>query len=69
MLRYELRGPAAWLTIDRPDKLNAMTRAFFGELAGRPRTADADARGALRRDSRAPGAASRSAATSRGSAT
>jgi enoyl-CoA hydratase/carnithine racemase len=32
MLRYDVRGPAAWLTIDRPDKLNAMTRGFFGEL-------------------------------------
>ena len=43
MLRYELRGPAAWLTIDRPDKLNAMTRAFFGELQERLDRADADA--------------------------
>jgi len=32
MLRYEARGAVAWCTIDRPDKLNAMTRAFFGEL-------------------------------------
>src|SRR3954447_3386015 len=33
MLRSDFRPPVAWLTIDRPDKLNAMTRAFFGELA------------------------------------
>jgi enoyl-CoA hydratase/carnithine racemase len=32
MLTYETRGPVAWCTIDRPEKLNAMTRAFFGEL-------------------------------------
>ena len=43
MLRYELRGPAAWLTIDRPDKLNAMTRAFFGELRDALGRVDTDA--------------------------
>jgi enoyl-CoA hydratase/carnithine racemase len=32
MLTLEVRGALAWLTIDRPDKLNAMTRGFFGEL-------------------------------------
>ena len=32
MLTYAVREDAAWLTIDRPDKLNAMTRGFFGEL-------------------------------------
>lgn len=42
MLRYGVRGSAAWLTIDRPEKLNAMTRAFFGELRERLATADAD---------------------------
>ena len=42
MLRYEVRGRAAWLTIDRPEKLNAMTRAFFGELREALVAADAD---------------------------
>lgn len=32
MLRYEVRDAIAWCTIDRPEKLNAMTRGFFGEL-------------------------------------
>jgi enoyl-CoA hydratase/carnithine racemase len=42
MLRYEARGHAAWLTIDRPEKLNALTRAFFGELADALSIADGD---------------------------
>ena len=42
MLRYEVRGTAAWLTIDRPEKLNAMTRVFFGELEEALASADAD---------------------------
>jgi enoyl-CoA hydratase/carnithine racemase len=32
VLTYEARDAVAWLTLDRPEKLNAMTRAFFGEL-------------------------------------
>ena len=32
MLRYEVRAPVAQLILDRPEKLNAMTRAFWGEL-------------------------------------
>jgi enoyl-CoA hydratase/carnithine racemase len=32
VLGYEVEGSIAWATIDRPDKLNAMTRAFWGEL-------------------------------------
>jgi enoyl-CoA hydratase/carnithine racemase len=32
MLRYEVRDAIAWCAIDRPDKLNAMSPAFFGEL-------------------------------------
>ncbi len=32
MLTYEVDGPVAWATLDRANKLNAMTRAFWGEL-------------------------------------
>jgi enoyl-CoA hydratase/carnithine racemase len=32
MLNYEVEGPVAWATLDRADKLNAMSRAFWGEL-------------------------------------
>ncbi len=32
MLTYEVRGAAAWVMLDRPEKLNAMTREFWGEL-------------------------------------
>ena len=32
MLTYEVDGAVAWATIDRPDKLNAMTRDFWREL-------------------------------------
>ena len=39
MLRSNVRAPVAWLTLDRPEKLNAMTRAFFGELRGGARRA------------------------------
>jgi enoyl-CoA hydratase/carnithine racemase len=42
MLRYEVRGPVAWLTLDRPEKLNAMTRGFFGELGEALEAATAD---------------------------
>jgi enoyl-CoA hydratase/carnithine racemase len=42
MLRDEVRGQAAWLTIDRPAKLNAMTRSFFGELGEALARADTD---------------------------
>jgi enoyl-CoA hydratase/carnithine racemase len=34
MLTYEVDGPVAWATIDRPDKLGAMTRDFWDELTG-----------------------------------
>ena len=42
MLAYDVRGSAAWLTLDRPEKLNAMTRAFWGELEDALERAAAD---------------------------
>ncbi|MHB1539660.1 MAG: enoyl-CoA hydratase/isomerase family protein [Solirubrobacteraceae bacterium] len=32
MLSYEQEGAIAWATLDRPEKLNAMPRSFWGEL-------------------------------------
>jgi enoyl-CoA hydratase/carnithine racemase len=32
MLRYEVRDAVAWLTLDRPEKLNAQTPGFWREL-------------------------------------
>ena len=32
MLSRQNRGAVAWLTLDRPEKLNAMPRSFWGEL-------------------------------------
>jgi enoyl-CoA hydratase/carnithine racemase len=43
VLRYQVADSVAWLTLDRPDKLNAMTRAFWGELRDAMAAADADA--------------------------
>ena len=31
-IRYETEGPLAWMTLDRPDKLNAINRAMLREL-------------------------------------
>jgi enoyl-CoA hydratase len=42
MLTYEARGPIAWLRLDRPDKLNAMTRELWAELRQALERAGAD---------------------------
>jgi len=42
MIGYELRGAVAWLTLDRAEKLNAMTRGFFAELEERIAAAERD---------------------------
>ncbi len=43
MLHYEVRDGVAWLTLDRAEKLNAMTRGFFAELEELVQRADRDA--------------------------
>jgi enoyl-CoA hydratase/carnithine racemase len=43
MLKTEIRGSVAWLTLDRPDKLNAMPRSFYNELRATARELEADA--------------------------
>ena len=43
VVRYEPRGPAAWITLNRPDKLNAISRpmvASLHEALGRAETDD-----------------------------
>ena len=42
MLRYHVADSVAWLAIDRPEKLNAMTREFWGQLRDAMARADAD---------------------------
>jgi enoyl-CoA hydratase/carnithine racemase len=39
---YELRGPAAWLTLNRPDKLNALSEAIVAGLHEGMARAEAD---------------------------
>lgn len=34
VVRYGNRGPAAWIVLDRPDKLNAINRQMVSELRG-----------------------------------
>ena len=41
-VRYEAAGQVATVTLDRPDKLNAMDRQMFGELAAAAADAAAD---------------------------
>lgn len=42
VVEYELRGPAAWLTLNRPEKLNAISAEMVGELREGLRRAAAD---------------------------
>jgi enoyl-CoA hydratase/carnithine racemase len=42
MVSYRTEGALAWATIDRPEKLNAMTAGFWGELADVLARAQAD---------------------------
>lgn len=42
LVRYDTRGPAAVLTIDRPDRRNALSRALIAELAAAFTRAAAD---------------------------
>ena len=42
MIGYEVRGTTSWLTLDRAEKLNAMTRGFFAELEERLAAAGRD---------------------------
>ena len=41
-VRYERRGPAAWVTFDRPEAHNAMTFAMYEELFAACERVDAD---------------------------
>ncbi|MGH2938824.1 MAG: enoyl-CoA hydratase/isomerase family protein [Solirubrobacterales bacterium] len=42
MLRYRKEGAIAWLTLDRPEQLNALHRDFWAELSEALAIADAD---------------------------
>ncbi len=42
MLTYRTDGPLAWAQLNRPEKLNAMTRSFWAELHGVLERADRD---------------------------
>lgn len=42
MLTYAVDGPVAWLTLDRPERLNAMPNEFWAELQQTVERADAD---------------------------
>jgi enoyl-CoA hydratase len=41
-VRYEVRGPTAWITLDRPEKLNAVTHAMYGRVGRLMRRAGED---------------------------
>jgi enoyl-CoA hydratase len=42
LVTYDTRGAAGWVTLNRPDKLNAMSHALVDELARTLRRAEAD---------------------------
>lgn len=42
-LLYEVRDGVAWITVNRPDKLNALDRAIVAEIAGAAARAEQDA--------------------------
>lgn len=42
LILYETRGPSAWITLNRPDKLNAMTYALVDQLEAALDRAEAD---------------------------
>src|SRR3954447_66725 len=42
LVTYARRGAAGWITLNRPDKLNAMSHALVDELADVLRRAEAD---------------------------
>ncbi len=42
MITSEIRGTVAWLTLDRPEKLNAMPRSFYDELRAMAAALEAD---------------------------
>jgi enoyl-CoA hydratase len=44
LVTYEARGAAGWITLNRPDKLNALSRALVDELATVLDRAEADER-------------------------
>ncbi len=41
-VRYEVRGPTAWITLDRPEKLNAVAHAMYGRVGQLMRQAGED---------------------------
>jgi enoyl-CoA hydratase len=41
-VRYELRGSTAWITLDRPEKLNALTHAMYQAVGRLMRRAEAE---------------------------
>src|SRR3954454_711193 len=43
MLSYRTEGPTAYAMLDRPEKLNAMTRGFWDDLRGGLARAEAEA--------------------------